>query len=517
MKKTLCTIIACMTFLSLLAQENPLVGMWNMVGPDGQLTKGGKMFLPDGRMYGYGYNDDFTDISTWIMANYDIVNDSTYVEHVFFHTDITYQSIDLEMKFKVVPDPKAIISTYTYIQPNGSPREVTELWVKDTSANTQKFMERASQKWDSLHQQALKDNGRVPDEGETVEQRGEKLASFIQTSYQNNKMDEAYAALLARAELDPTNLRWQQELVLFCNALNIAPTPSITYAKRFLSLAEAQAASPTDSTLQMSVFALAKFYLMQNKFQEGYQLLRDHLAAEEASQSQPNPVTPVLYNMLSGALCPRLEKWDESYEYAMKSIKALEDSHIPNNLLLARDYSCAASAKMRLQAYPEALSLYENALKVLPTATPPAVSTKEHSEAMMVLCLHEIGTKEAKSRMKELLKDKVWAVHTENVQDSTHIAIGFKSNTTYYPLINEEANWTLNSLKPLIDLNDFTPGKEKDEEACKGRKVLMSENGDIISYTGNAQLHLQINLKPASPELKARLQKAFREAKKAKK
>lgn len=493
--------------------------MWNMMSPDGQAPKGGKMFLPDGRMYGYAYNEDGTDISTWIMANYDVVNDSTYVEHIFFHTDITYQSIDLEMNYKVAPDHSAILTTYTYVQPNGNRQPTMELWVRDTIADHQKFIERAGKDWDALHQQALKEYDRVPAEGETIEQKGEKLSALIQESLKNNQLDNAYAAYLTRAELDPTNIQWQQDLVTFYHAVNIAPTPAITYAKRLLSLAKAQAATPTDSTLQGSVFSLARFHTMQGNYEEGYQLLRDHLAAEEASQSQLTESTAALYNMMSGVMCYKTERWEEAYDYAMKSAKILEDTHSPYTLMLARDYNCAAGAKVKLEAYQEAISLYEKELKTIPSDAPDASFTKEQAEALLALSLQAVGTKEAKSRMKEMLKDKVWAVKTENRQDSIALALGLKGNATYYPLINEELKWTLNSPTSPVDLRDFHAGKDRrDDETTQGMKAFMNEQGDIITYTGRSRLKTSLLLKPSSPELKARLQKAFREAKaKAKK
>lgn len=518
MKKTFCTLVACVAFLSSLqAQENPLVGMWTLMN-NGQPTPSGKIFFPDGRMYGYTFNDDGTDMSTWIMANYDTVNDSTYIEKPFFHTAINYQETELEMTFKMAPDSQSYVSSFTYIQPNGSRPRAMELWTKDANPDHQKYIDRVSKDWDELHQQALKQYNRIPAEGETVEEKGTKLLALIQANLMNNKLDPAYEALLVCAELDPSNLEWQRNLVNFYHATNSAPSPSIAYGKRLLNLAKAQASSPRDSTLQQSVFLLTRLHLIQGNLEEGCQLLRDQLAAEEACQDAPTEITGILYN-IAGGMCYNMGKWEEALDYALKGIKTFEATNSPNVILHAQTYSLAGLTKLKLGAYKEVIPYLEKELQMLPPEAPEGIRLKEDAEPLLVLCLQEEKTKAAQNRIKELLKGKVWAFRLENPLDSVAIALGMKSNTIYYPLVNENIKWDVNNpTPPLAGISTLLGDKdEEDEDTSGSEEAFMSEEGDLIVFNGSSNIQSLLMLKPGTPELKAKLQKALRDYKAAKK
>ena len=91
MKQLFVFIASSVLSLTASAQQNGLVGMWQQLDSNGFPTTQVKVFMPDGKELGLSYNSDFTNSSVWFMSNYKVLNDTSYVDQAFYHSNIAYQ------------------------------------------------------------------------------------------------------------------------------------------------------------------------------------------------------------------------------------------------------------------------------------------------------------------------------------------------------------------------------------------------------------------------------------------
>lgn len=71
MKRLLTYVIALLLSGQMVAQECPFLGVWQK--KDGVW---GKIFLAEGKMYGYSLDKNSSNLSTWLMGDYRVLNDS---------------------------------------------------------------------------------------------------------------------------------------------------------------------------------------------------------------------------------------------------------------------------------------------------------------------------------------------------------------------------------------------------------------------------------------------------------
>ena len=91
MKKLIVLFVSGLMSLTAMAQQSALVGTWQQLDNNGNPTTNVKIFMPDGKLLGQCFNDEFTVSSVWFMSNYKVLNDSSYVDHEFYHSNILYQ------------------------------------------------------------------------------------------------------------------------------------------------------------------------------------------------------------------------------------------------------------------------------------------------------------------------------------------------------------------------------------------------------------------------------------------
>ena len=91
MKKLLVLIASGLLSLTATAQQSSLIGTWQQLDANGNPTTNVKIFMPDGKLLGQSFNDDFTASSVWFMSNYKMLNDTSYVDHAFYHSNILYE------------------------------------------------------------------------------------------------------------------------------------------------------------------------------------------------------------------------------------------------------------------------------------------------------------------------------------------------------------------------------------------------------------------------------------------
>ena len=211
MKKLFVLIVSGLLSLTAMAQQSALVGTWQQLDNNGNPTTNVKIFMPDGKLLGQCFNDDFTVSSVWFMSNYKVVNDSSFVDHEFYHSNILYQR-DYFFTFHKESD-NVLVTSYIDNRNSALGSPVMERWKKmDSTMPTFTDAE-----WEALHQKSLVEFDRLPKEGQTVEQYADVLYKDFERYKSQNNQVRANEALLMRAELDTMNLKWQNDVILYYN------------------------------------------------------------------------------------------------------------------------------------------------------------------------------------------------------------------------------------------------------------------------------------------------------------
>ena len=167
MKKQLVLFVSGLLSLTAMAQHSALIGSWQQLDANGFPTTNVKVFMPDGKLLGQCFNNDFTMSSVWFMSNYKVLNDSSIVDHEFYHSNPFYQR-DYFFTFHKEND-SVLVSTFIDYRINGVGAIMKECWKK---------MDRplpvfTAAEWEALHQKSLLEFDRLPKEGQTVEQYAE--------------------------------------------------------------------------------------------------------------------------------------------------------------------------------------------------------------------------------------------------------------------------------------------------------------------------------------------------------
>ena len=254
MKKLFVLFVSGLLSLTATAQQSDLVGSWQLLDANGNPRTYVKVFMPDGRLLGQSFNDDFTVSSVWFMSNYKVLSDTSYVDHAFYHSNILYER-DYFVTFHKESD-SLLVSTYIDYRMNNLGAIMTERWKK----MNRELPVYTDAEWKALQQKSMAEFDRLPQEGQTVEQYAQKLYDKAQDYQKSNKLDRACEALLMRAELDTTNLAWQKDAAQFFLYRHMAPAAAEKIVNRIIRLAEAQAPTPTDTSVVRAYRNLAYMY-----------------------------------------------------------------------------------------------------------------------------------------------------------------------------------------------------------------------------------------------------------------
>ena len=140
MKKIICAVmLALCSVCSYAQQTNPLVGVWQkidnmnqthiMVGPNG------KVFLPDGRLFGFYLNPtDFAhydeyNFGPWIFGSYEVTSDSTYTERIILHEAGPTWETQAYFKYAFV-GKRILVGQFDHTFPDGTVRTIYDIWIK---------------------------------------------------------------------------------------------------------------------------------------------------------------------------------------------------------------------------------------------------------------------------------------------------------------------------------------------------------------------------------------------------
>ncbi len=326
-----------------------LEGVWLQLDKTGSPTLYGKMFLPESRLYGFCMSRDFKSMSTWMMADYKVQNDSVYHEHVFFHSSINYQR-DITMHYRMLND-STLATDYTDVYPNGQKVTVAELWRK---VNTPMDVW-TEDTWHSAYQEAQENFGRLPNNGQSLEEKGTELYGLAEEFIQKKQIGRANETLLIRAEMDTTNLDWQLDVLNFYLSINAAPAMAEKISNRAIRLSQSLATSHTDS-IMFKAYVNQAFLFHQrgnNGLEETIQSARKAIDIEKASNRPARKVVGLLYFLMASSYMG-LNDFESTANYARQCIDVFEKSLDVSNAQKAEGYYLLAIALWQSGQYRKA-------------------------------------------------------------------------------------------------------------------------------------------------------------------
>lgn len=355
MKKLLVLFASGLLTLTALAQKSSLVGSWVMLDSKGFPTTSVKTFMPDGKLLGQSFNSDFTVSSVWFMSNYKMLNDTSFVDHAFYHSDINYQR-DFFFTFHMEND-SVLATSYIDYRGNNARVDVRERWKK---------MDRpvpvfSDAEWEALHQKSLVEFDRLPKEGQTTEQYAQELYDKAQDYIKRSKLDYAFESLLVRAELDTTNIQWQDNAITFLLEQKAAPSVAEKLADRYISLSEAVAPVANDTSV-IKAYRL-KAYLLNYRGNPSVSQVRELAAKciemEKAAGNKPTKDYALDYFLMAMTYLPEGE-FDVIQDYALKSIDIMEKASDVSEQQKGEAYFLLAMSQMQTGHLQEAIDILTN-------------------------------------------------------------------------------------------------------------------------------------------------------------
>lgn len=478
------------------AKPTPLEGMWLQVGQDDVPTLYGKVFLPDGRLYGFCFSKDFKNTATWIMADYKVVDDSVYQEHVFFHSDINYQR-DISFNYFKEND-SILITSYTNYYPNGQKMLITERW-KKVKDSLDKWTNDA---WKSEYQKALTDFGRVPREGQSIADKGKELCDTYQRYYDRQQMDQANEALLIRAELDTMNLEWQNDVLAFYQNINVTPSIAEKISNRAIRLSKSVAKSPTDTTIVNAYFLQGMIFMKRgpNGFADAKRSLQKVIGLEKASNRPAKKSTGLVYYtmaMLNG------ENPEAMYEYASQCATILDAAPDADNQQKGEGHYLVALALKGLKEF-------EKSNKELELVIPLFLNDKGEplpklAEIHLIMFLNFMDLLKQGTLSKNTYKDFLKFMEDKMLcLEITDPLNKWQLKGDYY--IMEVNNWDMDHLTTAMK------GKES------ARHIKLQKDGKFysIDLEENQEIDANLRMVTSDHEWKQQLLKQWRKNKKGK-
>lgn len=476
----------------LYAQDSNLVGMWQaennqMVGPNS-----GKIFLPNGQMYGYNLVPGYSDsLSTWIMGSYQVFAPGKYAEDLVFHTAINYQG-HLDMSYRIEDDGQLLSTEYVVLLPNGQSQTVKEQWRRKEL--TQDRITFLTKNWDILLTQARKLYGRLPAEGQTIEAAADSLKKISDQYKEANNLDGAINYLMVRAELDSTNLGWQDDALAFFAEVKAAPFFANKYANRTVRLSEAQAVTPTDTLILNAYQARAFIYMLQNNTPAALRDI-DH-AIELVEQSGQQQDYGNLWQFKS-LLYFKEGKHIEMGDCALQAVKWMKHSTKFSRSQLADAYYFAVAAMLIQEKWAETIEYAEQVLPLYDSL--PNKQNEINSiiyTAYTNLLQNEQNNKQLKKAFQTFIEDKMACAKYQSAANNPWGLEG-----SYY--IIENADWNMDSPLPKAPQS-------------KSSRMLLFKEGSFTELTKEADADWQgeFTIVTVSKNWKNNIRKEWKEYKK---
>lgn len=356
MKKLFVLIATGLLSLTAVAQQSVLEGTWQQLDSSGFPTTNVKVFMPDGKLLGQCFNNDFTASSVWFMSNYKMLNDSSYVDQEFYHSNPFYQH-DYLFTFHKEND-SILVTSYVDYRLNGYGIIMLERW-KKMDRPMPSFTDG---EWQALHQKSLTEFDRLPKEGQTVEQYAKELNDKAQDFLKADKLDRALELLHIRAELDTTNIDWQKDVYNVYLEKHFATSSAVQIANRYIRLTEAKAPAANDTSV-VSAYR-KKAYLYSYRGNPAMSQVRSIISKAidmETADGQPSKDYGLDYFIMAMSYLPE-GNMEKVYEYCMKCIDIFGKATDVSDNQKAEAYTTAGVALMiDEQREREALDLLKKA------------------------------------------------------------------------------------------------------------------------------------------------------------
>lgn len=351
MKKLFATLLASFFVMAGFAQSSKIEGTWAMFNAnDGKVIPNFKSYLPDGRILGISFSEDLKNKAPWLLGTYEVLDDSTLIEHLTFHSSVSFQR-DIKQEFMREND-SILVSRYFNRFANAIDVPVIEAW-KKVDFPIQEYAEH----WDEIQQQALTIFERIPPQGKTVEQYGDELYKAFE-QFKDKNLDRAHDILLVRAELDTTNLSWQRDVLKFYMDIKGLPAIADKIANRYVRLAEQQAPAPTDT-------AVVNAYLMRGILYSNFGMpfleksKSDCLKSIQLTEASGRPYGKgdgVAFFMLAFSCLPA-ENHAKVIEYCDKALEIFENTPDVSNPQKGECYFLKGITLSKLDKNKEAIDM----------------------------------------------------------------------------------------------------------------------------------------------------------------
>jgi hypothetical protein len=341
MKKLLFLFASGLLSLTATAQQSALIGSWQQLDADGNGTTNVKVFMPDGKSLGQSFNSDFSASSVWFMSNYKVLNDTSYVDQEFYHSNLFYQR-DYFFTFHKEND-SILVTRFVDNRLNGNEVVMLERWKKMDSP----MPSYTDAEWQALHQKSLKEFDRLPKEGQTVEQYAKELNDKAQDFLKANKLDRALELMHIRAELDTTNMEWQRDVYNVYASKHMAPSSAIQTVNRYIRLTEAKAPVANDTSVVSAHRLKAYLYNFRgNPAMPQMRSLISKVIEMETTAGHPFSKDYGLdYYFMGMSYLPE-GNMGKLYEYCMKSLDIFEKATDVSDNQKAEVYTTAGVALM---------------------------------------------------------------------------------------------------------------------------------------------------------------------------
>lgn len=356
MKKLFVLIATGLLSLTAAAQQSVLEGTWQQLDSSGFPTTNVKVFMPDGKLLGQCFNNDFTASSVWFMSNYKMLNDSSYVDQEFYHSNPFYQH-DYLFTFHKEND-SILVTSYVDYRLNGYGIIMLERW-KKMDRPMPSFTD---DEWQALHQKSLTEFDRLPKEGQTVEQYAKELNDKAQDFLKADKLDRALELLHIRAELDTTNIDWQKDVYNVYLEKHFATSSAVQIANRYIRLTEAKASAANDTSVVSAYRKMAYLYSYRgNPAMSQVRSIISKAIDMDTAAGQPSKDYGLDYFLMAMSYLPE-GNMEKVYEYCMKCIDIFEKATDVSDNQKAEAYTTAGVALMiDEQREREALDLLKKA------------------------------------------------------------------------------------------------------------------------------------------------------------
>ena len=354
MKRLYAIFAACLLSLTVMAQQSSLVGTWQLLDSNGFPTTSAKIFMPDGKLLALSFNSDFSNSSVWFMGSYEVLSDTSYREHVLYHSSINYQCDSYIISHQ--QNDSMRVTQFSTFLPNGHFSTSTGRWKK----MNRPMPTYSEEEWQSLYQKSLAEFDRVPKEGQSVEQFAQELYDKAKDYKNAKKLDRTIEALLIRAELDTTNAKWQREALGFYLSNNSAPSIAEKIADRYIRLTEAAAPTPTDTSVVSAYRAKGYLYSYRGNIclEQARQIFNKCIQMETTAGHQPSKDYGLDYFALAMGYMPNGE-FDKLYDCAIKCIDIFEKAPDVSDNQKGEAYEMAGIALMNNDRNREAIDMLQ--------------------------------------------------------------------------------------------------------------------------------------------------------------